>query len=113
MIHQELNLVPNLSIAENIFLGREPLRASGLIDRRKMRREAERLMEYLHFDRSVDTLVADLRVGQQQMVEIAKALSLQARVLIMDEPTSSLSEHETEVLFGVIGELKAQGVGIV
>jgi ribose transport system ATP-binding protein len=113
MIHQELNLVPYMTVAENIFLGREPLDAAGLVDAKRMRKEASVLLERLHFEASPDTNIIDLRVGQQQMVEIAKALSRNAQVLIMDEPTSSLSENETNVLFSLIRKLKAEGVGIV
>ena len=113
MIHQELNLIPHLSIAENIFLGCEPLNAFGLIDYGKMHRDAAEILARLHFTENTHKNICDLRVGQQQMVEIAKALSIDAKVLIMDEPTSSLSEKETHVLFGLIEELTAQGVGIV
>ena len=113
MIHQELHLVPFLDIAENIFLGREPETALGLIDYKRMHREARQLLDRLHFEADTHTLVNDLRVGQQQMVEIAKAVSVNARVLIMDEPTSSLSESETEVLFQLIQEFRSQGVAIL
>ena len=113
MIHQELNLIPYLSIAENMYLGREPLTALGTIDYRKMHRDAAQVLERLHFTEDTHKPVGELRVGQQQIVEIAKALSLDAQVLIMDEPTSSLSENETAVLFGLIHELTAKGVGIV
>lgn len=113
IIHQELNLIPYLSVAENIFLGREPLTRLGLIDHHRMHHEARQLLEQLHADIDTHAQIIDLRVGQQQLVEIAKALSLQARVLIMDEPTSSLSEGETRLLFDLIERLKVQGVGIV
>lgn len=113
IIHQELNLIPYLNVAENIFLGREPLNRLGLIARSLMHRQARLLLERLHADIDTHTPIIDLRVGQQQLVEIAKALSLNARVLIMDEPTSSLSEGETRLLFDLIEELKGQGVGIV
>lgn len=113
MIHQELNMIPQLSIAENIYLGREPLNKLGLIDYGKMHRDAAAILEKLKFTEDTHKLVGDLRVGQQQMVEIAKALSLEAKVLIMDEPTSSLSESETKVLFEQIEKLTAKGVGIV
>ncbi|MDR0712574.1 MAG: sugar ABC transporter ATP-binding protein [Prevotellaceae bacterium] len=113
IIHQELNLVSHLSIAENIFLGREPLTFSGLIDYKKMRGEAIKVLQRLHFSENPKTKIADLRVGRQQLVEIAKALSLNAQVLIMDEPTSSLSEGETAALFEVIRSLTAKGVAIV
>lgn len=113
IVHQELNLVPYLNVAENIFLGREPVGRFGLIDKRKMHNDAHKLVSRLHLSVDTHTTVADLNIGQQQLVEIAKALSLQPRVLIMDEPTSSLSESETQLLFSIVRELKAQGVGIV
>lgn len=113
MIHQELNLVPYLNIAENIFLGREPLNAFGCIDQKKMHRQAKAILDDLHFDIPTDTSIIDMRVGQQQMVEIAKALSVHAKVLIMDEPTSSLCESETQILFKLMRELTSKGVGIV
>lgn len=113
IVHQELNLVPYLNIAENIFLGREPVGRLGLIDKRKMHHDAHELISRLHLSVDTHTTVADLNIGQQQLVEIAKALSLHPRVLIMDEPTSSLSESETQLLFNIVRELKAQGVGIV
>lgn len=113
IIHQELNLIPYMNIAENIFLGNEPLNALGLIDQSAMHAQAEALLKRLHLAVDTHSLVADLRVGEQQLVEIAKALRLNAKALIMDEPTSSLSESETEVLFRLMGELTAQGVGIV
>jgi len=112
IIHQELNLVPHLSVAENIFLAREP-RKGWLIDRAALRRNARRCLDRLGLDIAPDVLVKTLSVAQQQMVEIAKALSLNAQVLIMDEPTSSLTESETEKLFAIIHELKRAGVGIV
>jgi ribose transport system ATP-binding protein len=112
MIHQELNLVPHLSVAENIYLGREPLRG-WLVDRRKLRADAQACLDRLGVAVSPDALVSGLSVAQQQMVEIAKALSMQARLLIMDEPTSSLTDAETTHLFRVIHELKRAGSGIV
>lgn len=113
IIHQELNLIPYMNIAENIFLGDEPLNALGWIEKARMHAEAEALLQRLHLKVDTHTLVSDLRVGEQQLVEIAKALRLNAKALIMDEPTSSLSESETEVLFGLMAELTASGVGIV
>jgi ABC-type sugar transport system ATPase subunit len=113
IVHQELNLIPYLSVAENIFLGREPRAATGLIDYRRMHADTVALLQRLDLAVAPETLIANLRVGQQQLVEIARALSADARVLILDEPTSSLSAHEVEVLFGVIAELKSRGVGIV
>ncbi|MEP6502452.1 MAG: sugar ABC transporter ATP-binding protein [Betaproteobacteria bacterium] len=112
MIHQELNLVPHLSVAENIYLGREPSRG-WFVDRRKVRADAQACLDRLGVAVSPDALVSGLSVAQQQMVEIAKALSMQARLLIMDEPTSSLTDVETTQLFRVIHELKRAGSGIV
>lgn len=113
IIHQELQLVPYMSIAENIFLGREPLNKVGFIDYRKMEEKARALLSKLEFDADVRSKISSLRIGQQQIVEIAKALSFDVRVLIMDEPTSALSESETNTLFKLIGSLKAKGVAIV
>jgi len=112
MIFQELNLVPNLSVAENIFLGREPLNRFGLVDANAMNLEAAALLERLDLAVEPTVPLGSLRVGQQQIVEIAKAISVDARVLIMDEPTSAITEHEIEVLFGIIENLKRQGVAI-
>ncbi len=113
IIHQELNLVPELSVAENIFLGREPLVAGLFIDRRRLVRAAVALLHRLGIDIDPEGRVAELRVGEQQLVEIAKALSLEARILIMDEPTSALSSSECETLFKVVRQLAADGVAIV
>lgn len=112
MIHQELNLVPHLTVAENIFLAREP-RRGWFIDRARLHSDARRCLERLGVNISPDAQVSTLSVAQQQMVEIAKALSMEAEVLIMDEPTSSLTESETDRLFAIIHELKGAGVGIV
>ena len=112
LIHQELNLSDNLDVGANIFLGREPRRL-GFIDRRRIYAESEPLLRRVGLDCSPRTLVSDLSIGRQQMVEITKALSVRARVLIMDEPTSSLTQHETEQLFHVIKELRGRGVSIV
>ena len=113
IIHQELNLIPHLNIAENIFLGREFLTPLGFIDVKRMRSETSQLLHKLDLDIDPDTQVCTLRVGQQQLVEIAKALAFEARVIIMDEPTSALSDHEVEILFGLIRTLARQGVAIV
>ena len=113
IVHQELNLVPYLSVAENVFLGREPRTRTGLIDYRKLHADTATVLRRLDLRVAPSALIADLRVGQQQLVEIARAVSADARVLILDEPTSSLSAHEVEVLFAVIADLKSRGVGIV
>lgn len=112
LIHQELNLADNLTVGANLFLGREPRRL-GLIDHARIERESVAFLKKVGLDVSPQTLVEDLSLGHQQMVEIAKALSVNARVLIMDEPTSSLSQHEAEQLKRVIRDLSASGVGIV
>ena len=112
MIFQELNLVSNLTVAENIFLGREPMNRMGFIDTAKMNRDAANLLKQLDLAVEPTRPLGHLRVGQQQLVEIAKAISSHARVLIMDEPTSAITEHEIDVLFGIIGKLKQQGVAI-
>jgi erythritol transport system ATP-binding protein len=113
IIHQELNLASNLSVRDNIFIGREIRTRTGAIDYGKEREITEQLMARLEEDIPPNTLVQDLRVGQQQVVEIARALAADARILIMDEPTSALSATEVEVLFKVIRELTAHGVAIV
>lgn len=114
-IHQELNLADNLSVGANIFLGREPKKAGplGFIDQREIRRRTDALIKQLGMQFSADTRVADLTIGHQQMVEIAKALSQEAKILIMDEPTSSLTRHETDVLFRLVNELREKGLCIV
>ncbi len=113
IVHQELNLIPGLTVAENIWLGREPRTASGMIDYRRLHADTAAILAQLDLKVAPEIPVGELRVGQQQLVEIGKALSEQARVLILDEPTSSLSAHEVEVLFGVIADLKRAGVGLV
>jgi ribose transport system ATP-binding protein len=113
MIHQELDLVPGLSVADNIFLGRELRTRRRTVDRRRMDREARALLERSGVKLDPRRPVGELRVGEQQLVTIAKAISLDARVLIMDEPTSALTTSEVERLFVVIRELRRGGVGIV
>jgi erythritol transport system ATP-binding protein len=113
IIHQELNLAANLSVRDNIFIGREIRTRTRAIDYGKEREITEQLMTRLEEDIPPNTLVQDLRVGQQQVVEIARALAADARILIMDEPTSALSATEVEVLFKVIRELTSHGVAIV
>jgi ribose transport system ATP-binding protein len=112
-IFQELSLIPNLTIAENIFLGREPCNHAGLIDYDRLERDARTLLQRLDMDVPPDTVVGSLRVGQQQVVEIARALSMQPRVLIMDEPTSALAQQEIAALLNLVAELKRSGVAIL
>ena len=114
-VHQELNLFDNLDAGANVLIGREPLFAGPLklVDRKTTRRVVTPLLKRLNVDFEVDDLVSDLSLAQRQLLEIAKALSLNARVVIMDEPTSSLTSTETERLMRVIGELKADGVSII
>ncbi|MEI2731027.1 MAG: sugar ABC transporter ATP-binding protein [Dermatophilaceae bacterium] len=111
-IHQELNLVPSLTVAENISLGRTP-RHAGLVDRREQRRVAREALDRVGLDVDVDTPAGNLGIARQQLVEIAKALSQRARILILDEPTAALTRKEVETLFGIIDELRADGVAMV
>lgn len=111
-IYQEFNLVPQLTVAENIFLGRQP-RIFGLVNRSKMRKDARELLERIRVRVDADARVEELGVAQRQMVEIAKALSLEARILIMDEPTASLSGQEVGRLFEIIHGLQEDEVGVV
>lgn len=113
IIHQELNLISQLTIAENIFLGREFTNALGCIDWKKTYQEADKLLKRLKLNYNSKCLVSDLSIGQQQMVEIAKVLSFKSKIIIMDEPTDALTDVETLALFDVIKELKSQGCGIV
>lgn len=113
IIHQELNLLPDLTIAENIFLGRELTSPLGRILWKQMYAEADRLLARLNVKHRSDTLLGELSLGEQQMVEIAKALSFDSKVIIMDEPTDALTDNETASLFNVIQELRAEGRGIV
>jgi ribose transport system ATP-binding protein len=115
LIHQELNLADNLSVAANLFLGRERVRGGllGWLDRQAMTAEAARLLARVGLDVPPGRPVGELPIGQQQLVEIARALAQSARVIIMDEPTSSLSQKETETLFGVIADLKRAGVTVL
>jgi ABC-type sugar transport system ATPase subunit len=112
IIFQELNLYPNLSISENIFVARE-LTRNGVVQHRQQEQITAELLQRLEQPLKPGTLVRDLRMGQQQIVEIAKALSQNVRILIMDEPTSALTAAETEALFRIIADLKANGVAII
>ncbi|RED64802.1 sugar ABC transporter ATP-binding protein [Cohnella lupini] len=114
MIHQELNLAPDLTVAQNIFIGKEPRRAIRLfLNDKEMNRQANELLKQMNLDIEPTTLVSELTVAKQQMVEIIKAISYDSQVLIMDEPTAALSDAEIEDLFKMIEQLKAKGVGIV
>jgi ribose transport system ATP-binding protein len=114
-VHQELNLFDNLDAAANIFIGREPLRGGPLrlIDRKKLRADVRPLLDALGVQFKADTLVSDMSIAERQLLEIAKALSLNARLVIMDEPTSSLTLAETGRLMRVIADLKSRGVGVI
>ncbi|MBO9537392.1 sugar ABC transporter ATP-binding protein [Herbaspirillum sp.] len=114
IIHQELNLMSHLSAAQNIFIGREPRKGLGLfLDEEQLNRQAAAIFERMRLDLDPRTTVGELTVARQQMVEIAKALSFDSRVLIMDEPTAALNNAEIAELFRIIRDLQAQGVGIV
>ncbi|HTJ59080.1 MAG TPA: sugar ABC transporter ATP-binding protein [Devosiaceae bacterium] len=111
-IYQEFTLAPNMSIADNVFVGREP--GSPLfVNRRELEAQTETLTRRIGLERSVRTLVHDLSVAEQQMVEIARALSMQSKLIVMDEPTSALSRTEVENLFGIIRTLKAEGISTI
>lgn len=112
-VFQEFSLVPNLSVAENIVLGDEATGRFGLLDKAAARKEARQLIERLGFDLDVHALVADLPRGKQQMVEICKAVRAVPKVLILDEPTASLTTHDTQALFNLLNRIKAQGTAIV
>lgn len=112
VIYQELSLVPELSIGENIFLGREP-RRFGVIRWEELYSRAQKLLDELNLRVDARTPIAHLGIGQQQLVEIAKALSHEARILVLDEPTAALTDSEVETLFRIIGKLKARGVGMI
>lgn len=114
IIHQELNLMPHLTVAQNIFIGREPRRRIRfLLDEREINEQAHKLFSTLHLKLDARIKVANLTVAKQQMVEIAKALSFNSDVLIMDEPTAALTEKEIEELFRIIRHLRDEGVGVV
>jgi rhamnose transport system ATP-binding protein len=113
VIHQEPRLFPDLSVAENVFLGHQPISRLGAIDWGTMRREAARLFDQLEVSISPDSPVRGLSMADQQLVEIAKALSLDARILIMDEPTASLSLHEVERLFSIVRPLRDAGLSVL
>ena len=113
VVHQEFSVIGALTVAENIFLGAEPRTRLGLIDRRELRRRARRLLDDLAITLAPDVLVDSLSVADKQMVEIAKALRSDAKVLILDEPTAVLSQNETAHLFGIIRGLRAKGLALI
>jgi ABC-type sugar transport system ATPase subunit len=113
MIYQELNLLPELTVAENIFLGREPRRRLGLINRKSMIAQSRDWLARLHQDIDPSVLTRELSLAQQQMVEIVKALSLRAKVMIMDEPSSILTDRELDELFALIARLKSEGLAVI
>ena len=113
IIHQEIVLVPHLTVAENIFLGREILDRFGFKNMGEMLRQAQEMLKKLGLDIDADTKVVELTIAQQQMVEIVKASSFNVKILVMDEPTSSLSDEEVEKLFETMTRLKEQKVSII
>ncbi|OSQ43122.1 sugar ABC transporter ATP-binding protein [Thalassospira sp. MCCC 1A01428] len=113
LIHQELSLAEQMSVAENIFLGELPRKNFGMVDWKKLYADAEAILQRLNCDFGPQTRVEDLSIAKKQMVEIARALTVEAKAVIFDEPTASLTDQEKEVLFDVIRDLQAQGVGIV
>lgn len=113
IIHQELNLIPYLSITQNIFLGREIHNSFGILDTKQMHKKTKALLDRLDCNLSPKTLISKLRVGEKQLVEISKALLEDAKLVIMDEPTSAISDSEVEVLFKIIASLKKQNVSIL
>ena len=112
-IYQELNVLFDLTVEENLFMGKEITKKFGICDKKAMRAKAQEVMDRMGVQIPVDAVMSDLSVGQQQMVEICKALMVDAKVLIMDEPTAALTQSETKVLFEVINSLRAKGVSIV
>ncbi|TAT61123.1 sugar ABC transporter ATP-binding protein, partial [Enterobacter cloacae] len=112
-IYQEFNLLPNMTVAENMFLGREPRKRNLIVDEKAVNQEAQVILDYLQLNVAPTTPVARLSVAQQQMVEIARALTLNARLIIMDEPSAALSDSEVESLHRVVRELKNRGVSII
>ena len=112
-VYQEVNLCPNLSVAENLYIGREPLTKLGTVNRKAMNRQAAALMKQLELDIDVTRNLEEYSLALQQMIAIARAVDMDCKVLILDEPTSSLDEQEVEKLFGLMRDLKARGVGII
>jgi ribose transport system ATP-binding protein len=114
MIHQELALIPQMTVGQNIFLGREPLTAwKMLVDTKKMYADARTILDRMGLNFAATALIADLSIAQRQMVEIARAISFQSRIIILDEPTSALSEREADKLFALMHSLREQGVTLI
>ena len=113
IIHQELMLIPYMTVAENIFLGQEPRTRAGMIDRDKMNRQAAEFIQAMGLKISPRQVLGELNIAQQQMVEIIRAISFGAKIIVMDEPTSSLTDSEVDALFASIEQLKKKGVGII
>jgi len=112
-VHQELSLCPHLSVSENIYMGRLPKRKIGTVDKKKLFSDSEKILNLFNVSFSPDTIVGYLSIADQQIVEIAKALSLDCKLIIFDEPTSSLTECETETLFKIIDDIKAKGISVL
>lgn len=113
IIYQEFNLIPYLNVAENIFLGREPRNKAGAVDYKKMYAESQKLLDFIGVSIALDSWVMELSVAEQQIVEICKAISFNAKIVVMDEPSSALTEEETEQLFKVIRRLKEQNILVI
>lgn len=113
IIHQELNMMKDLTVAQNIYIGREPMKFGVFIDDAQMERDAEKLLDYVGVKISPREKLGRLTVGKQQMVEIAKAISLDSKLLVLDEPTAALTSVEVEELFRIMNELKAKGIGMI
>ena len=114
IVYQEFNLMPDLTVAQNIFIGREPEgRLKGFLDEKKTNAMAKEILDELECDIDPERKVGSLSVAEQQMVEIAKALSYNCRLLIMDEPTAALTDHEIQVLFGIVRKLRERDVAII
>lgn len=113
IIHQELNMMKDLTVAQNIYIGREPKKFGVYIDDREMERNAQKLLDYVGVKISPDEKLGKLTVGKQQMVEIAKAISLNSKLLVLDEPTAALTSVEVDELFRIMNELKAKGIGMI
>ena len=113
IIHQELMLIPDMTISENIFIGQEPKTKAGTVDKKKMNEMAQGFLDSMHLDLKSTQFIRDLNIAQQQMVEIIRAISFGAKIIVMDEPTSSLTENEVDALFEAIKALKAKNVGII